>query len=598
MKLRLLLALVAASSLDGVAHAAIRTVAVTGQQAPGAPLGVNFTHLYSTTSTAVGPAINDVGRVAFAGQAMETAGATLTGIWSDATGALAAIARSGTQAAGASSGINFATFKNPLVNTAGHVAFDATLTGPTSGNSGVWAQRSGALSLVAQRGSSAPGTTLNYTNFFNLGLNGAGQTVFRAGLNSSSANNVGVWSERGGAVAKMVQAGDQAPGTPNAVLFEAFPAAPIAINDSGRYSFKGFVTHDDRMGIWTETLEAGNPSPTLTLVARENDPIPAPGFPASARYGFIGEPTLNQNGDTAFVAHISGVANTQSAVFLDRGETLLVVAWDDQYVPNGGFVRFNSFSSPLVSQAGDVAFFAGIEGSGITSLNDTGIWSRRDGVWAPWVREGYQAPGAESFHFNSFANLSLNSSGQTAFSATLRGDGITTANDVGIWARGRDGLLQLVAREGNQIEISPGVNRTIAELFFAGGASTEDGRRVGFNDHGEVAFLATFTDGSSGIFVSDVAKASSADFDGDADVDGADFLVWQRGVGITGTGSPANGDANADGNVDAGDLTIWKSKFAAPSTAVVGAAVPEPGAALLGVFALTCVSCVWRSRPS
>ena len=54
------------------------------------------------------------------------------------------------------------------------------------------------------------------------------------------------------------------------------------------------------------------------------------------------------------------------------------------------------------------------------------------------------------------------------------------------------------------------------------------------------------------------------DFDGDGDVDGRDFLIWQRGFGAEQlTASAADGDADADRDVDAADLTIWKNNYGA-----------------------------------
>jgi len=56
----------------------------------------------------------------------------------------------------------------------------------------------------------------------------------------------------------------------------------------------------------------------------------------------------------------------------------------------------------------------------------------------------------------------------------------------------------------------------------------------------------------------------SADFDNDNDIDGFDFLTWQRGFG-TPSASPADGDANNDNSVDAADLSIWESQFGGPA---------------------------------
>jgi hypothetical protein len=66
--------------------------------------------------------------------------------------------------------------------------------------------------------------------------------------------------------------------------------------------------------------------------------------------------------------------------------------------------------------------------------------------------------------------------------------------------------------------------------------------------------------------------ASPGDFDGDQDVDGADFLVWQRGLGAS---------------HDATDLADWKANFGAGPA--VGA-VPEPSALLLSLGGMLAVA--------
>ncbi|TWU29946.1 hypothetical protein [Bythopirellula polymerisocia] len=66
-----------------------------------------------------------------------------------------------------------------------------------------------------------------------------------------------------------------------------------------------------------------------------------------------------------------------------------------------------------------------------------------------------------------------------------------------------------------------------------------------------------------------VASALSADFDHDGDVDGHDFLVWQRG------GSP-NG-------INSGDLALWQGQYDTPLTAPA-TAVPEPACVSLLAF--------------
>jgi len=73
----------------------------------------------------------------------------------------------------------------------------------------------------------------------------------------------------------------------------------------------------------------------------------------------------------------------------------------------------------------------------------------------------------------------------------------------------------------------------------------------------------------------------SADFDGDNDVDGNDFLVWQRGFGTT---------------YNANDLTNWQSEFGATPSGAIANAVPEPASWLLASLMTVAIG-VWR-RPS
>ena len=85
--------------------------------------------------------------------------------------------------------------------------------------------------------------------------------------------------------------------------------------------------------------------------------------------------------------------------------------------------------------------------------------------------------------------------------------------------------------------------------------------------------------GAGGSFAYDRAEiAPSADFDRDGDVDGQDFLTWQRNFGAT-FALQSEGDANFDGTVDANDLAAWQDSYGSLLLAVI--AVPEPTDLLL-----------------
>ena len=78
----------------------------------------------------------------------------------------------------------------------------------------------------------------------------------------------------------------------------------------------------------------------------------------------------------------------------------------------------------------------------------------------------------------------------------------------------------------------------------------------------------------------DQVLEASADSDLDLDVDGGDFLTWQRGFGSSGDElGPANGNFNGDTAVNAADLVVWQHQYGESGSGAfvtVAASVPEP----------------------
>jgi len=83
--------------------------------------------------------------------------------------------------------------------------------------------------------------------------------------------------------------------------------------------------------------------------------------------------------------------------------------------------------------------------------------------------------------------------------------------------------------------------------------------------------------------------SDDADFDMDTDVDGADFLIWQRGFGAMGSGTLATGDANGDTNIDAADLAIWETQYGSGALVASITSVPEPSTTLLFCVGLSLI---------
>lgn len=64
-----------------------------------------------------------------------------------------------------------------------------------------------------------------------------------------------------------------------------------------------------------------------------------------------------------------------------------------------------------------------------------------------------------------------------------------------------------------------------------------------------------------------VINMVQGDYDGDGIADGADFLVWQRAFGDVATSAGSGADGDLSGIVDAGDLEVWKGSLSRPPLA-------------------------------
>ncbi len=95
--------------------------------------------------------------------------------------------------------------------------------------------------------------------------------------------------------------------------------------------------------------------------------------------------------------------------------------------------------------------------------------------------------------------------------------------------------------------------------------------------------------------ISDAPGGADADFDGDGDVDGKDFLAWQKGFNLTGQTNNDNGDADGSGKVDAADLAAWRSQFGTPPAMAVASNVPEPAGGAI-VIAGATAAWAWRRK--
>ena len=540
--------------------AAVRTVALSGQPATGTPAGVDYSgfgaHFVTTIPAEIfrGPVINDAGQVAFRAN-LAGAGVNSTnnqGIWSEGSGSLSLVARTGIAAPSAPDGVNFGLnpaleLFEPVINSAGQTAFYGGLT---DGSVGLWSEGSGSLALVARDGIHVPGTPDGVNHSFAVlrdffpdlpYLNDAGQTAFWANLTGSGVDNTndwGVWSEGSGSLGLVARGGSPAPGTPEGVNYDSF-YYQTGFNDAGQTAFFAFVTGagvdpSNDQGIWSEG------SGSLGLVARSG--APAPGTPSGVTFReflFLSTAPVafNNAGQTAFRAWLTGDGvddSNEVGIWSEGSGSLELVARQGSPAPGTpGGVNFGGFGAWFVlNDAGQTAFRANLTGAGVDFTNNRGVWVEGADGLELVARTGSTAPGTPSgVNFSGLSRPTLNEAGQVAFRGDLTGTGVNSTNNLGIWATDQTGALQLIARKGNQLEVTPGVFRTISDLGFVTDSGNSDGRASAFNNLGQLVFWARFTNNSQGVFVSSLVAHLPGDFNNDGTVDAADYVVWRKNDG-------------------------------------------------------------------
>ncbi|MEO7317894.1 MAG: choice-of-anchor tandem repeat NxxGxxAF-containing protein [Chthoniobacteraceae bacterium] len=478
------------------------------------------------------------------------------------------VALSGQHAEGTTGSVNFSSFFPPVINAAGEVAFYAALNGAdvTSNNSsGLWRSDAGALDLIARTGSTAPGTEagVTFSSLTGLALNDLGDVGFRGFLLSSLGTTSNADYVGGETPSELLaRTGSAAPGVGTGAVFSTV-IAPL-LNDQRRAAFFGLFTGP---GVTSEVndqaLFLGGPG-QLQIAARTGSPAPgtaqnfksfdlvvelpalndlgavafkaqttsatgiwkgAPGAlqlvaltgrPApgtTTTYRSVEVPRLNGAGRAAFLGTTNGplVNGTPvSAIWAETSGTPQLVAIEGTHAPGTpAAVNYGDLNAPAFSDAGTVAFGGALFGPGVVEfVNDRALWTGTPGNINLLARAGDLAPGTtDGSRFRSFSFPIINGAGQAAFVGSLNG-----ANQNGIWATTLAGNLILIVRQGDQFSLGLGVTKTVQFATFAPGDFLVEGRAVSspFNDAGQIAFRASFTDGSSGVFVASVPEPCTA----------------------------------------------------------------------------------------
>lgn len=253
--------------------------------------------------------------------------------------------------------------------------------------------------VVALQGAAAPGLSPSATyGIFNgeprIGPNG--HLIFSGGLGNNDSRGPVIWSGLPDSIGKLAASNDPTPGRPGETMdiFGTSTSTPYWICEDGTAAFLTKTIPSNNNGIWM-----GKPG-DLQEVAIVGNPVP--GIP-----------------DATFAA-------TQGFLFQANGE-------------------------------GHLALRAFIQGTGITSANDSALWIGKVGDMALVAREGSPAANLgptvtfNDFTFNSF---SLNRHGQLCFISGVSTQPLT--NNTSLFLGDRNGLIKIL-QKGEAITGYPGL---------------------------------------------------------------------------------------------------------------------------------------------
>lgn len=525
------------------------------------------------------------------------------------------IARSGDIAPDANGTLSL--FGTPVLNSNGQTAFYSLIAGTVGGdidNLALYRSDSTNLTRIARNGASTvDGETIGTLATIQLAMNSEGMALATVQLvgGSSFLSILG----DGGPLESFLRPGDPSPSGNNSL----FSSSQLGINDSGVGVYRGLYSGvNQEIGIYLRNV---NGSYTTLLLEGASGPqggtvdsLFTPSINATAQVGVLGEldvagqtlsvalrleslgstelaregdilgdgitelegfrntAPINASGNLGFSATFTQPGKLKEGVFLatDSGVTLLA----EGTLP-GGTIAANFIEVADLNAANQVTFTAevtpGIDRSSGIYVADT------SGVQLIALENTLTPRGDHFFHNLYYRNIASNDQGQIVFMADLADEVSGGQTAQGIFFYDPVLGLEQVITTGDAY-----LGDKISGLDFEGtngSTSTGPGAHAsGANDQGQFAFLFALTNsGDQGIALWS-PSSQPGDFDGDGNVDGKDFLLWQRDPGI-------------------GSLADWEANYGVvASLATSSTAVPEPATGILLLLGTTAM--LFRRKPS
>lgn len=169
-----------------------------------------------------------------------------------------------------------------------------------------------------------------------------------------------------------------------------------------------------------------------------------PRIPADAVLASVGIPAVDDVRRPVFLAKWKSASGLGMGIFAGSPPTLITAAGGQ--APGVSDATFASINDPILSPGGELIFAAAMRGQGITPANNEGLWIVRDGVITLLMRKGDVLPGGG--RISKITNMS-HRDGETIVMAKLaRVRGVITA--------GNDTVLLRVTADGVAVLLQTG----------------------------------------------------------------------------------------------------------------------------------------------
>jgi hypothetical protein len=344
----------------------------------------------------------------------------------------------------------------------------------------------GALHYSFATPSPTPGNLVNVLG----GLTGSGVT---------NDNDLALFQMGGAGTRLIAREGDVAPGTPQGVVFDSF-VAPGNADGAGRVAFTAALRGpglgpSNNQSAWRETADG------LDLVYLQGV-TEAPGYADGTRFS-AAAPRFALSGTVGLTANIltgpTITSQNDTGVWFWNGGYQQVLREGLPINPgqpnsrSAGQVNIG-FDSSLTSSGTMLISSNTVDQANVSRLS---LLRGSSAGFSVLLDVGGPAPGlSPGISIQGFSGASMNEHGVVALSATLTGAGVTPANDLVLYTVDPSGAFQLVLREGQLFEVTPGFFAHVTQLPGSFGFMDQ----AVLNDSDGLLFAARFDNGFTGLY--------------------------------------------------------------------------------------------------